>query len=453
MTREDLLASLRTALSQSGAPGFAALVDQVHPADLALALRDVEADELHRLLLTVAPDPLARLYGYLEPAQQAEVALRMDRIGRIELLERLSADDRADLYNTLPEDAREALMPALAQADREDIVRLAAYPEGTVGALMTSEYALLHPDLNAREAVEHLRREAPDKETIYHAYVVDPQRRLLGVVSLRELIVAAATTNVETLMTRDVVSVQANAPVREAIKAIDHYDLLAVPVIDDGHALVGIVTVDDVLDSAEDEATEDFHKGGGSLPLKSTSLLGASTWLLYRKRVFWLVVLVFGNLLSSAGIAHFEDIIANYIALVFFLPLLIGSGGNAGSQASTLMVRSLATGDVRMRDWGRMLGREFAVAALLGLTMAVAVAPIGIYRGGHEIALTTSLSMVLIVLTGSIVGMSLPFLLSRLRLDPATSSAPLITSICDAIGVVIYLSIAVAVLGVPAVDG
>ena len=174
MTREDLLASLRTALSQSGAPGFAALVDQAHPADLALALRDVEADELHRLLLTVAPDPLARLYGYLEPAQQAEVALRMDRIGRIELLERLSADDRADLYNTLPEDAREALMPALAQADREDIVRLAAYPEGTVGALMTSEYALLHPDLNAREAVEHLRREAPDKETIYHAYVVDP---------------------------------------------------------------------------------------------------------------------------------------------------------------------------------------------------------------------------------------------------------------------------------------
>ena len=453
MTREDLLASLRAALAQSGSPGFAALVDQAHPADLAFALRDLEADDLHRLLLTVGPDPRARLYGYLEPAQQADVALQMDRIGRIQLLERLSADDRADLYNTLPEDAREALMPALAQADREDIVRLAAYPEGTVGALMTSEYALLHPGLTAREAVERLRQEAPDKETIYHAYVVDRQRRLLGVVSLRELIVAAATAHVEMLMTRDVVSVRADAPVREAIKAIDRYDLLAVPVIDDGHALVGIVTVDDVLDSAEDEATEDFHKGGGSLPLKSTSLLGASTWLLYRKRVFWLVVLVFGNLLSSAGIAHFEDVIANYIALVFFLPLLIGSGGNAGSQASTLMVRSLATGDVRMRDWGRMLGREFAVAALLGLTMAVAVAPIGIYRGGHEIALTTSLSMVLIVLTGSIVGMSLPFLLSRLRLDPATSSAPLITSICDAIGVVIYLSIAVAVLGVPAMDG
>lgn len=449
MTREDLLASLRAELAHPGPDTLAALAARTHAADLALALGEFEPAVIQQLLLSVDPELRAKLFKYLGPAEQAGVALEMDRRSRIQLLELLSADDRADLYNALPDQAREALMPALAQADREDIVRLASFPEGTVGALMTSEYALLQPWLSAREAVERLRQEAPDKETIYHAYVVDQHRRLLGVVSLRDLIVSPASATVEALMIRDVVSVQANAPAREAIKAIDRYDLLAVPVIDDGHALIGIVTVDDVLHSAEDEATEDFHKGGGSLPLRNISLLGASTWLLYRKRVFWLVVLVFGNLLSSAGIAHFEEVIASYIALVFFLPLLIGSGGNAGSQASTLMVRSLATGDVRMRDWGRMLGREFAVAALLGLTMAVAVAPIGLYRGGQKIALTTSLSMVLIVLAGSIIGMSLPFLLSRLRLDPATSSAPLITSICDAIGVVIYLSIAVAVLGQP----
>lgn len=449
MNHDNLALALRDAAASSDPGLFSRVAETLHPADIGLALQEFDLADVNRLLLTLEPARRARVFGYLEPARQAQVAMAMSRDDRIQLLEQMPPDDRVDLYNTLPEDARKALLPALAQAAREDIARLAAYPEDTVGAIMTSEYALLEPGLTAYAAVERLRQEAPDKETIYHAYVVDAQRRLIGVVSLRGLIVAPSTTTVEALMTRDVVSVRADAPVRDAINAIDRYDLIAVPVTDGDDALVGIVTVDDVLESAEHSATEDFQKGGGSLSLKSASLLDVSAWLLYRKRVFWLVVLVFGNLLSSAGIAYFEDTIASYIALVFFLPLLIGSGGNAGSQASTLMVRSLATGDVRLRDWGRMLRREFAVAGLLGLTMAVAVVPIGIYRGGHEIALTTSLSMVLIVLTGSVVGMSLPFLLSRLRLDPATSSAPLITSICDAIGVVIYLSIAVVVLGAP----
>lgn len=171
-------------------------------------------------------------------------------------------------------------------------------------------------------------------------------------------------------------------------------------------------------------------------------MLQASVGLLYRKRVPWLVILVFGNIFSGAGIAYFEDTIAAYVALVFFLPLLVDSGGNAGSQSATLMVRALATGDVKMSDWGRMLGREMAVAGALGLTMAAAVSLIGLWRGGPEIALVVSLTMVLIVLMGSVLGMSMPFLLSRFRLDPAAASAPLITSLADAIGVLIYFGMA-----------
>ncbi len=195
------------------------------------------------------------------------------------------------------------------------------------------------------------------------------------------------------------------------------------------------------------EATEDFHKGA-SITSHIGNLRHATLGLLYRKRVFWLVLLVFGNLFSGAGIAAFEETIAAHIALVFFLPLLVDSGGNAGAQSATLMVRGLATGEVVMRDWWRMLGREFAVALLLGCTMAVAVASLGVLRGGPQIALIVASSMVVIVLVGSLIGMSLPFLLSRFKLDPATASGPLITSIAEAAGVVVYFGFATQVLGI-----
>ena len=204
---------------------------------------------------------------------------------------------------------------------------------------------------------------------------------------------------------------------------------------------------DAALKAQQREATEDFNKGA-SITNHVGNLRDATLGLLYRKRVLWLVVLVFGNLFSGAGIAAFEETIAAHIALVFFLPLLVDSGGNAGAQSATLMVRGLATGDVVMRDWWRMLGREFGVALALGATMAIAVASLGVLRGGAQIALIVASSMVLIVLLGSLIGMSLPFLLSRFKLDPATASGPLITSIADAAGVLVYFGIATQVLGI-----
>lgn len=208
---------------------------------------------------------------------------------------------------------------------------------------------------------------------------------------------------------------------------------------------IAVGAVDAALDAQRRQATESFHKGA-SITSTIGDLRHATLGLLYRKRVLWLVLLVFGNLFSGAGIAAFEETIAAHIALVFFLPLLVDSGGNAGSQSATLMVRGLATGEVTLSDWGRMLGREFGVALLLGCTMAVAVASLGLLRGGPQIALIVASSMVVIVLVGSLIGMSLPFLLSRLKLDPATASGPLITSIADAAGVLVYFGIATQVL-------
>lgn len=409
-------------------------------------------------IIAVLPQPQASLvldtlplafravvFGYLPVSSQAELVAAMARAELAALLHEMSADERADLYNTLPAEQQALVLPALAQAEREDIRKLSSYAEGTAGAVMTSEYATLEPHFSAREALEELRRVAPDKETIYDAYIVDSERRLVGVVSLRQLILAPPQATVAEIMEDEVIHVRADDSRKRAAELIARYDLIALPVINGGDRLVGIITADDAMDVAEAESTESFHKVGTVSGL-TTRLRDASTWLLFQKRVFWLVLLVFGNIFSGAGIAFFEDTIAAHIALVFFLPLLIDSGGNAGSQSATLMVRALATGDVVMRDWGRMLGREVGVALLLGVVMAVAVSVLGVIRGGTEIAMVVSLTMVCVVMVGSLIGMSLPFLLSRLKFDPATASAPLITSIADAAGVLIYFAIATALL-------
>ncbi|MBK1643459.1 magnesium transporter [Thiocapsa imhoffii] len=447
----EIVFALKAILASNDATEFAIVERHSHPADLAAALAKLTTADQCRLLGMASPAVRAQVFGYLSAKQQGALTAQFDRTRLAELLLHMHADERADLYNQLPEPQRDAALPALAQVEREDIRRLASYPEKTVGAVMTSDYATLPPDLTAREAIEELRRIAPDTETIYQSYVIDASRRLMGTVSLRELIVAAPHARVGDLMTPDPVSVPANAPREDAVRLIAKYDLLALPVINGGDMMVGIVTYDDAMDIEQAETDIDFRKVGAVSEL-GKGLKEASITLLYRKRVFWLVLLVFGNLFSGAGIAYFEDTILAYVALVFFLPLLVDSGGNAGSQSATLMVRALATGDVVIKDWAGMLGRELVVAGLLGATMALAVSGLGLWRGGPEIALVVALSMQLVVIVGSVIGMSLPFLLSRLKLDPATASAPLITSIADGTGVLIYFAIATAVLGLPGVD-
>ena len=383
----------------------------------------------------------ATVFSYLEAEEQVEMAFLFPRASLAKLVGEMPSDERTDLYKHLNQNQRDALLPALAQAEREDIRRLSAYAEKTAGALMTSDYATLKAEMTVAEALAALRLEAPDAETIYHAYVIDEQRKLQGVISLRTLILASPEQLIGDTMLSKVISSNVHQNQEDVAKTIARYDLIALPIIDNNGALVGIVTHDDAMDVASDEATDDFHKSGGVSSLVS-SFKDTSIKILYRKRVFWLVFLVFGNLISGVGIAHFEDVIAANLVLVFFLPLLVDSGGNAGSQSATLMVRALATGEVVMRDWFSLLGREALVALLLGITMAAAIAVIGYFRGDAVVSLVLALSMVCVVMIGCVIGMSLPFVLNKLGFDPASASAPLITSVCDASGVAIYLFIA-----------
>jgi magnesium transporter len=453
MTTAILNDALGEFLARGDLESLTAALAGTHPADIANFLAGLEPGEAVRVLALLPLPRQAAVFGYCEPDDQVAMAALLSRANLAAIVGAMSHDERADLFNRLPRDQQDVLLPGIAHAEREDIRKLSSYPEGTAGSVMTSDYVTLPVDITARAAIEKLRREAPDKETIYDSYIVDDARRLVGVISLRDLLLARDEDIVGQIMRRDVIFARAGDSREEVAAKIARYDLLALPIINGGDMLVGIVTADDAMDVQADAAEDDFskiaaiqhgHRGGSQHAL--TGLKDAGVFLLYRMRVVWLVILVFGNLFSGEGIAFFEDTIKAHVALVFFLPLLIDSGGNAGSQSATLMVRALATGQVRMEDWGRMIGREVLVAGLLGLTMALAVSVIGYVRSGPDIALVVAAAMVVIVLVGSTIGMSIPFVLSRLGLDPAAASAPLITSICDAAGVLIYFSIATAYL-------
>lgn len=444
---KPLQLDLATEIPMPGEAGWRfaqASLQAVDVADQLTAL--LNAEEIAACLDLLPLVRRTEIFDYLPDGTQEEVAAVSDLESLMELLEELPADSAADLFNLLTSDQQADLLRDLPARNRATLQHLSQYPVATAGALMTSEISLLPRGINVQRALEILRRTAAGSETIYHTYIVDPRHRLVGVVSLRDLILAPPLASLDQLMTEELVTIMPDQHQEEALRLISHYDLLALPVVDENQRLLGIITYDDAMDVAEEEATEDIHRGASIVPLED-GLLRTSLFNLFRSRVVWLILLIFANLVSGVGIAFFEDTISAKVALVFFLPLLIGSGGNAGSQASTLMVRGLAVGDVGLGDWARLLGRELLVAGALGLTMAIAVSPIGIFRGGLDIALVVGLSMVAIVLFGSLLGMSLPFLLHRLKWDPATASTPLVTTLADAGGVVTYFALATWILG------
>lgn len=411
-------------------------------ADLLLALRKPDRVLLFRALSRA---DAAEAFSHLDLEQQDSLLMELTDEETRGLLADLPPDDRTHLLEELPGQATQRLLNLLGAGDRKEATWLLGYPEDTVGRLMTPDYVAVRAGWTVEQALRHLRARGPRSETVNVIYVVDERWQLLDDIELRRLILAEPETLVSELMDESFTSIQAAAEREEAVNLIRRYDLLALPVVDSDGVLLGIVTVDDVMDVAEEEATEDFHRVGSVGPIR-TSLRDAAVVFLYRRRIGWLMALVFVNIFSGAGLAAFEETIARTVSLVFFLPLLIGSGGNAGAQSATLMVRALATGDVRMADWVRLLGKELAVALLMGLTMAVGVAAISAVRA-PEVMLVVALTMTVSVVFGSLFGMSLPFVLTKLKLDPATASAPLITSVADIGGVLIYMSLATWLLG------
>lgn len=430
-------------------PALRAWFETLRVQDIAALLSELDTDApFDELFGLLEPERQVRAFAYLELALQPQILEALSPERRRAIVGELDVDDRTALIDELTELEAEQLISELPAEDREETRELLAYDEDSVGRLMNTDFVSVRPYWTIAEALDHIRAANENGEWVNRIYVTQPEGKLLDALPLRDFILGRLDQPVRTLMQREAITIGAEADREEAVRLIQRYDLEALPVVDEDGVVLGTITVDDVMDVAEEENTEDFHKLA-SVGAVELSVRDASTWYLFRKRVPWLVLLVFANIFSGAALAHFEHTISSAIVLLFFLPLLIGSAGNAGSQSSTLMVRALATGDVSLRDWFSLLLKEFGVALGLGLTLALAVSGLGIWRGGVQVGVTVALTMVIAVMAGSLIGMSLPFLFSRLKLDPATASTPLITCIADISGIVIYFSIASLVLDLP----
>jgi magnesium transporter len=413
-------------------------------ADLLFALDPADRLVVFRLL---PREQSGTVFALLESDQQNELLAALSNDEARRLLADLSPDDRTELFEELPGQVTQKLLNLLSPDDLRETRELLGYPEESVGRLMTPDYVAVRAAWTIEQALAHARAKARGSETINVLYVIDRDWKLLDALDIRRFIMAQLDQTVESIMDHQYVALSAFDDREEAVRVMERYDLAVLPVVDSDGVLVGIVTFDDVLDVAEEEATEDFHRHAAVAPLH-VNYRDASPFMIYRRRINWLIVLVFVNIFSGAAIATFEDTIAAAVALVFFLPLLIDSAGNAGAQASTLMIRALALGDVKMGDWARLFGREVGIAGALGLTMGAAVSLIGLYRGGPEIALVVAVTMVIVVIVGSVIGFTLPFIFNRLKRDPATASGPLITSLADISGVLIYFSLATWLLDI-----
>lgn len=412
------------------------------PATDIVELLDAAGVAEGALLFRLLPRKLAgEVFDLLPVERQNALITHMTGDEARAILEQMTPDDRTALLEELPAHVTRRLLALLPEGQRSDAIALLNYPEDSVGRLMTTAYVRVRPAWTREQVLDHIRRWGANSETLAMLYVTDDRGKLLDDIRLRQVILADPGTRIEALMNRHFAALRADLDREAAVREFRKYDLFAMPVVDSEGMLIGIVTHDDVLRVEQEAATEDFHRIGTVAPL-GARFAEAGVGLLTRRRLGWLLTLIFVNLASGAVIGRYEDLIAAHTALAFFLPLLIDSGGNSGSQSATLVVRALATGDIGLKDAGRLVVRELSISAALGVTMSAAVFFLGWWRGGWNLAVIVAAAMAATVIASSLIGLLLPFLLSRLRADPATASAPLITSIADILGVAIYFAIA-----------
>jgi magnesium transporter len=414
-------------------------------------------DERVRGFFALPRDEQDAFFLGLSPRAQAQILLGLSDDGhRRSCIRILAPDDAADVLQELEPDMRSRLLDLLDEATRHEVKALLAYAEDHAGGLMSPRFARVRPDMNVDEAIRYLQRQARDRlETIYYAYAIDAQQRLVGVCSFRELFAAAPERTVREIMHPEPIAVREDMDQEEIAALFRRYGFLALPVVDASSKMKGIITIDDIVHVVHEEATEDAQKFGGMEALEAP-YLQTRLWQLVRKRGGWLALLFLGEMLTATAMARFESEIARAVVLALFIPLIVSSGGNAGSQASTLIIRAMALGEVKLRDWWRIVRRESASGLALGVFLAL----IGVVRilvweaafhsyGQHAglVAITVGLSLVGVVLWGTLSGAMLPFVLRSLHADPASASAPFVATLVDVSGLVIYFEIARVVLG------
>jgi magnesium transporter len=436
---------------------FVSLREQIRnwPAgDLADLMEPLSAEKEAIVFRLLPRDEAAQVFSYLPIERQQELLKAMAHEEVVNILNDMSDDDRTEMLEELPAQVTQKLLNALSPEERRRASQLLGYAENSVGRLMTPHFVRVRPHWTVAHALDHIRRYGEDSETMSLVYVIDDKGKLIDDLRIRQILLASPETLISDLMDKRFVALKATDDQEVAVEAFREADLNALPVTDTEGALIGIVTVDDIFDVAEEEATEDIQKMGGTEALDEPYMeIGIPTMV--RKRATWLIVLFLSEMLTATAMGKFESEIAKAVVLSIFVPLVISSGGNSGSQASTLIIRAMALGEVTLKDWWRVMRREI----LSGLSLGGILGIIGFIRistwalvfhsyGEHWLllALTVGIALIGIVLWGTLSGSMLPFLLRRIGLDPATSSAPFVATLVDVSGLVIYFSVAAIIL-------
>ena len=438
---EVVAQQLEALLEAGNYDGAKLLLQPVQEVDAAEAIGSLPRT-LQALAFRLLPkDEAIEVYEYLDPSVQQTLLERLRSGEVLELVEEMSPDDRVRLFDELPAKVVRRLLAELSPAERRVTAQLLGYESETAGRLMTTEFIDLKEFHSAAQALAIVRRRARDTETIYSLYVTDGSRHLTGILSLRDLVVAEPEARIGDVMTREVVSVGTDTDQEEVARAIQRYDFLAVPVVDREQRLVGIVTVDDVIDVIEQAATRDLYAAGAVQAGDEDDYFQSNLFTVARRRVVWLLVLLLANSGTAAVIASMDGVLKQVVVLAAFIPLLIGTGGNVGAQSSTVVIRGLSTQRIQSLGPGLAIGRELIAGALLGLLMMCVVVPWAAYVSGGNwlVAWAAGLSLVAITTLAATAGAALPLLFDRLGLDPALMSAPFIATATDVAGVFIYL--------------
>jgi magnesium transporter len=442
---DNILIDLRAALEHDNLAAAAAIIESLRPADQADLFAELDNAAQAALLPELPLAQSANILEELEDEDAAELVAALPTETVIPIVEAMEPDEAADLLAELEPEQVQAILAGLD--DPDEIHPLLLHPDDSAGGLMTSEFLALRRRVTAADAIEAIHRWQPDAD-IYHLFVVDRFQHLCGVVSLRQLIVANPTTPVSEIMEPDVIFVPAGTDQEECARLMARYDLLALPVVDIENKLLGVITIDDVVDVLEEEATEDIQRFGGAEPL-DRSYLNSGVISMTRKRIGWLLLLFVTESLTGTVLRHFEAELQAAVALSFFIPLLIGTGGNAGSQTTSTIIRALAVGDIDKKDVLLALWHEVRTGILLGAGMAL----IAYFRAlawgtGQALAITVSITIFIIVVWANSLGALLPLLAAKLKIDPTVVSGPVMSTLVDATGLFIYFTIAHLILGV-----
>ncbi len=424
------------------------------PTDIAELMGELPENEQAIVFRLLPHDIATETFEYLELEQQLSLLKAMGREEAASILNEMSPDDRTALLEDLPGSAAKQLITHLSAEERNIAQTLLGYPENSVGRLMTPDYIAIKPEWTMKDVLNHIRIYGSDSETLNIIYVIDEKGKLIDDIRIREVLLAEPEKRVIDLMDENYIALNVNDDQESAVEVFKKYDRIALPVVDPFGVLIGIVTVDDVLDVAEEEATEDIHKIGGVEALDE-SYATISLFQMIKKRAGWLSILFLGEMFTASAMSFFEGEIQKAVVLSLFLPLIISSGGNSGSQAATLVIRALSLGEITIKDWWHVMRREIFSGLLLGAILAVigflritAWQAIGHIYGIHWflIALTVSFSLLGVVTWGTLMGSMLPIILKKLGFDPATSSAPFVATLVDVTGLIIYFSVAIVIL-------